>query len=73
MKIIILNIIQLYKKGISPVFKLLNPNLGCRFYPSCSEYTYQAVEKYGALKGLIKGFKRIIRCHPLSRGGYDPC
>ncbi|MEA2020676.1 MAG: membrane protein insertion efficiency factor YidD, partial [Patescibacteria group bacterium] len=44
----------------------------CKFEPSCSEYTYQAVEKYGILKGLWLGFKRIIRCHPWNKGGYDP-
>lgn len=43
----------------------------CRFIPSCSEYTYQAINKYGVLKGLIIGLKRIIRCHPWSKGGYD--
>lgn len=44
----------------------------CRFTPTCSEYTYQAVEKYGAFKGLWLGLKRIVRCHPWSKGGYDP-
>ncbi|MCX7881555.1 MAG: membrane protein insertion efficiency factor YidD [Patescibacteria group bacterium] len=44
----------------------------CRFTPICSEYTYQAVEKYGVIKGLFLGLKRIIRCHPWSKGGYDP-
>lgn len=44
----------------------------CRFTPTCSEYTYQAVEKYGSLKGLFLGLKRIIRCHPWSKGGYNP-
>ena len=44
----------------------------CRFTPTCSEYTYQAVEKYGAIKGSLLGLKRIIRCHPWSKGGYDP-
>lgn len=44
----------------------------CRFNPTCSEYTYQAIEKYGVFKGLILGIKRIIRCHPLNKGGYDP-
>jgi len=43
----------------------------CRFTPTCSEYTYQAVEKYGVLKGLFLGLRRIIRCHPFSKGGYD--
>jgi uncharacterized protein len=44
----------------------------CRFYPSCSEYTKDAIEKYGALKGSAKGLGRVLRCHPFSRGGYDP-
>lgn len=44
----------------------------CRFQPSCSSYTYQAVEKYGTIKGLFLGTKRIIRCNPYSKGGYDP-
>ncbi len=44
----------------------------CRFVPTCSQYTYQAVEKYGVLKGLFLGLKRVFRCHPWSRGGLDP-
>jgi hypothetical protein len=44
----------------------------CRFYPTCSNYTYQAIYKYGALKGGWMGFRRILRCTPLSKGGYDP-
>lgn len=44
----------------------------CRFYPSCSEYMLQAVSKYGALKGVWLGIKRILRCHPFHPGGYDP-
>jgi len=44
----------------------------CRFYPSCSEYTKDAIEKYGLLAGSFKGIKRILKCHPFSKGGYDP-
>ena len=44
----------------------------CRFYPTCSEYTKQAIEKYGFLKGCWLGLKRICRCHPFNKGGYDP-
>ncbi len=51
----------------------LSPSLGenCRFYPSCSEYTYQAIEKYGLLRGGWKGVKRILKCHPWHSGGVD--
>ncbi len=44
----------------------------CIFYPSCSEYTYQAIDKYGLIKGSFFGFKRILRCNPFNRGGHDP-
>lgn len=44
----------------------------CRFEPTCSRYTYQAVERYGALKGSWLGVKRILKCHPFHAGGYDP-
>lgn len=44
----------------------------CRFYPTCSEYTRQAIEKYGIVKGGILSVKRIVKCHPLNEGGYDP-
>ena len=64
---------KIYKKIISPVIHYFNPNAGCRFYPTCSEYIDQAIRKYGLAKGLIKGFKRIIRCNPFNKGGYDPC
>jgi uncharacterized protein len=66
-KSLALSLIRFYKRVISP---LLPPS--CRFYPSCSQYTYEAIEKYGVAKGGTLGFKRICRCHPFSPGGYDP-
>ena len=62
--------LKLYQKSISPVVKQMG--FECKFYPSCSEYTKQAIEKYGVIKGCIYGIKRIIKCNPFSKGGYDP-
>lgn len=66
-KIICLAVISFYRNFISP----LKPHV-CRFYPSCSQYTFEAVNKYGILKGMGMGLKRILKCHPLNPGGYDP-
>ncbi|WDU84631.1 membrane protein insertion efficiency factor YidD [Caloramator sp. Dgby_cultured_2] len=44
----------------------------CRFYPTCSQYSLEAIEKYGAIKGSVLSIKRILKCHPLHPGGYDP-
>jgi putative membrane protein insertion efficiency factor len=54
--------------------KLISPLLGntCRFHPSCSDYFLEAVETHGILKGALLGFKRLLRCHPFSRGWIDP-
>ncbi len=68
-------LIRIYQKTLSPDtgwWSYKNPYGHCRFYPTCSEYTYQAIQKYGILRGGWKGLKRIIRCHPFSSGGYDP-
>ncbi|HLR50652.1 MAG TPA: membrane protein insertion efficiency factor YidD [Candidatus Sphingobacterium stercoripullorum] len=73
-------------KAINSVFKfiflalikgyqyLLSPMLGasCRFTPTCSQYTKQAIEKYGPFKGTYLGIKRILKCHPWGKSGYDP-
>jgi putative membrane protein insertion efficiency factor len=67
MKQVFLALIRFYQKWISRFL----PS-SCRFYPSCSEYTFQAIEKYGALKGGWMGVRRIGRCHPFHPGGFDP-
>ncbi len=59
--------IRFYKAAISPYL----PN-ACRYTPTCSEYAAQAIEKYGALKGGFMALKRILRCNPFHKGGYDP-
>lgn len=59
--------IRIYQKTLS---RALPPS--CRFYPSCSQYTLEAIVKYGALKGAWLGARRILRCHPFHPGGYDP-
>ena len=62
--------IEFYQKHISIYFSKNGTH--CKFYPTCSEYTKQAIEKYGAIRGIYKGLKRILRCNPFSKGGYDP-
>jgi putative membrane protein insertion efficiency factor len=62
-----LALLRLYKRFLSP---LLPPM--CRFEPTCSVYTMQAVEKYGALRGIWLGVRRLSRCHPFNPGGWDP-
>lgn len=70
MKKILIYIIGFYQRHISDFLK--HKGIQCKYYPSCSEYTKQAIEKYGSIKGTIKGVKRILRCNPFSKGGYDP-
>lgn len=67
MKRMLLIMLKVYIKFISPFF---SPR--CRFYPSCSRYCFEAIEKYGAAEGLYFGMKRLLRCHPFNPGGYDP-
>jgi len=66
-KFVALALIRFYKRFLSP---LLPPS--CRFQPTCSVYTYEAIERYGVIRGGWLGIKRISRCHPLNPGGYDP-
>lgn len=63
----ILWLIKLYQWTLSPIL-----GGACRFYPSCSNYTYEAVERYGAWRGAWMGVKRLLRCNPWYQGGYDP-
>lgn len=76
MKNTALSLIRLYQKYLSFDNGLLRllflTDKACRFTPTCSEYCYQAIEKYGILKGSLKGLFRIIRCHPWNKGGLDP-
>lgn len=67
MKTVLIGMIRFYRSFISP----LKPPC-CRFTPTCSEYALQAIEKYGALKGSWLAVKRVIRCNPFCKGGYDP-
>ena len=67
-RMFVLALIRLYQMTLS---KGLPPNT-CRFYPYCSHYGYQAVYKYGALKGSAMAVWRVLRCNPLNPGGYDP-
>ena len=69
MKNLLIKLIKIYQKHISKWLK--SKNINCKFYPTCSEYTKQAIEKYGAGKGLILGIFRILRCNPFSKGGYS--
>lgn len=67
MKFLALASLRFYKRRISP---LLPPS--CRFYPTCSEYMYEAIQVYGLFRGGWMGMKRVVRCNPMNPGGFDP-
>lgn len=67
MKKIMIFLVKFYQRNISPML-----GSHCRYTPTCSQYSVEAFEKYGFLKGLFLSIKRILRCNPLFKGGYDP-
>lgn len=67
MKKFLIAVIKFYRNYLSP-FKLQC----CRFYPSCSLYAIESIDKYGVVAGIFNAVKRVLRCHPFSAGGYDP-
>ena len=64
---LLIYLVRFYQKFISP---LKGPT--CRFYPTCSQYSIEAIRKYGALKGIYLTIRRLLKCHPVHPGGYDP-
>ena len=66
-KLVVVQLLRAYKWAISP---MLAP--ACRYVPTCSEYALEAVERYGAWRGIVMAGMRVCRCHPFARGGYDP-
>lgn len=72
---VLLFVLRLYQKTLSPDhgwFRSRHPHGFCRFSPTCSEYAVQAIEKYGATRGIVLACSRVFRCHPWSSGGFDP-
>jgi uncharacterized protein len=67
MKAFVLRLLRFYKRFISPYFP---PS--CRFTPTCSDFAYLAIDRFGVVRGGWMGFKRVLRCNPLHPGGYDP-
>lgn len=71
MKFVALLLIRIYQRIFSPFFVFFLGH-SCRMSPTCSEYTYEAIEKYGVVRGLKKGIPRFLSCRPGGRSGYDP-
>ncbi len=74
-KKLVISLIKIYQKTLSfdhGILKGFYPHGYCRFHPSCSEYAVRAIDKYGVLKGGIKAIRRIWRCNPWNKGGWDP-
>ncbi len=69
MKKFFIKLINFYQNNISPY--LQNKGIHCKYYPSCSEYMKQAINKYGVIKGIFLGLIRLLKCNPFSKGGVD--
>jgi putative membrane protein insertion efficiency factor len=67
MRKVVMAVLRAYKRCISPFL----PS-ACRFHPTCSEYMLEAVDRYGVMRGVGMGAKRLLRCHPFCEGGFDP-
>ena len=67
MKKALISCVRFYQKSVSPLFPPC-----CNYYPTCSQYALEALEKHGAAKGSLLAAKRVLRCHPFHKGGYDP-
>jgi len=75
LKFLALKMIRAYQKTLSfdhGFFKFMFPGGYCKFQPTCSDYAYLAIEKYGVARGGLKAMWRVMRCNPFSKGGYDP-
>lgn len=70
MKKILIKLINIYQKHFSSAIS--QHGVHCKYYPSCSEYAKQAIEKYGTFRGSFLTLKRFLKCNPFSKGGYDP-
>ncbi|HTJ31501.1 MAG TPA: membrane protein insertion efficiency factor YidD [Acidobacteriaceae bacterium] len=71
MKKILLRLLTIYRWLISPALHALAPG-GCKFHPTCSQYAMEAIEAHGATRGAWLALRRLARCHPFTRGGFDP-
>jgi putative membrane protein insertion efficiency factor len=67
----LLALIAFYRRWLSPALHVISPG-GCRYTPTCSEYAATAIAMHGPLRGSLLAVRRLLRCHPLARGGYDP-
>jgi putative membrane protein insertion efficiency factor len=69
---LLLLLLAFYRRWLSPALHTLSPAGGCKFRPTCSEYATEAILLHGAWRGLWLALRRLLRCHPFTRGGFDP-